>query len=253
LNTRALTVAGINAVQITVDQTAYAARDAALTDSKGIAAVESDLAQEMAVATLRDIKGLLKTVEDSRKDVKSPVLALGKAIDAEATKFTQPLEIEAARLSKLVATYQDAQRRAAEEAERKRQAELARIERERRQAEEAARREAEEAQAKARTMQEAVEAEERAKRQAEAAEQRAKLEREKAQMAMEAPVAKPKSMFVKPTVCFEVTDILELFEARPDLCELTPRAAAINAALRNGDRQIPGLRIWEETRVGVRV
>ncbi|MFM8357981.1 MAG: hypothetical protein ACKOET_05445, partial [Verrucomicrobiota bacterium] len=106
---------------------------------------------------------------------------------------------------------------------------------------------------------EAVEAERKARLAAQEAEEEAKQEKARAFLlrflglaAAPVPVAKPKGLSVTPTLRFEVTDVLVLFTARPELVDLVPKTAAINAALRGGDREIPGLRVWEETRVGVR-
>lgn len=253
MSDRALTVAGINAVQVTVDPAAYQTRYALLFDARAVTAVDSEFAQDLAVGTLKDLKTLLKLVEDSRKEVKAPVISLGRSIDTEATKFCEPLEAEANRLARLIASFQERQRLAAENAERLRQAELARIEQERRAAEEAARKAAAEAQAKATSTAEAVEAERKARLAAQEAEEKAKQEKARAFLAAApVPVAKPKGLSVTPTLRFEVTDVLVLFTARPELVDLVPKTAAINAALRGGDREIPGLRVWEETRVGVR-
>lgn len=251
MSDRALAVAGINTVQVTVSPSAYQSRYAVLFDARAVTAVDSEFAQDLAVGTLKDLKALLKLVEDSRKEVKAPVISLGRSIDQEATKFCEPLEAEANRLARLIASFQERQRLAAEAAERLRQAELARIEQERRAAEEAARKAAAEAQATSTA--EAVEAERKARLAAEEAEEKAKQEKARAFLAAAAvPVAKPKGLSITPTLRFEVTDVLALFTARPELVDLVPKPAAINAALRGGDREIPGLRVWEETRVGVR-
>lgn len=51
---------------------------------------------------------------------------------------------------------------------------------------------------------------------------------------------------------FEVTDIKALHAACPDLVELSVKRSDVLALIRTGTREIPGLRIFKETRVNIR-
>ena len=66
---------------------------------------------------LSQLKGLLKTLEESRQDVKAPVLQLGRDIDDKAREFAKTITSEATRLQALITTYY---RQQAEKVERAR-------------------------------------------------------------------------------------------------------------------------------------
>jgi hypothetical protein len=51
---------------------------------------------------------------------------------------------------------------------------------------------------------------------------------------------------------FEVEDIKAVYAARPDLCSLSILPAQVNCRIREGLRECPGLRIYEETVTHVR-
>ena len=86
--------------------------------------VKSDSTRTMAFDALRNIKVLLKEVETSRVELKAPALKIGGEIDSIAKSFTKELKAEADRLQGIIDDYTAAQVRIAEEAERKRLAEL---------------------------------------------------------------------------------------------------------------------------------
>ena len=50
----------------------------------------------------------------------------------------------------------------------------------------------------------------------------------------------------------DVTDIKALYGANPDLVELSVKRSDVLALIRGGTREIPGLRIYQDTRVTVR-
>lgn len=139
-------------------------RDNALAGAALIGKVNSPATNESATEALRNIKILIRDVEKARKTVKDPVLELCRAIDKAAGDAVTELKAEELRLNTLQGNYAQEQLNAAREAERKRQAELDRIERERREAEYQARRQAEEEE-----------------RQRQAAERKAREEREAAE------------------------------------------------------------------------
>ncbi len=51
---------------------------------------------------------------------------------------------------------------------------------------------------------------------------------------------------------YTVTDIRKLHAACPDLVELSVSRPAVVALIRSGTREIPGLRIYQETKVNIR-
>ena len=257
------------AVQIATD--AYAKRDAAIQDASTVRVVRDALTSQMAVDALRPIKELAKAVEKHRKEIKEPVLALGRLIDGTAKEFCVALEQEEARITKLLNTYQAEQDRIAREEEAKRQAEIRRLQdEERKRQEEAARkeREAKAAQEAAeRAAREAVNAEERkvAMEQARLAdEERRRLAAQAAQEAAIARQAEAKAMqptqtpqrsegaSVQRPWAFDLIDVNALHKARPELVELTVKRSEILARIRAGEREIPGVKIYQETKVSVR-
>jgi hypothetical protein len=51
---------------------------------------------------------------------------------------------------------------------------------------------------------------------------------------------------------YTVTDIRKLHAACPDLVELSVKRSDVLALIRSGTREIPGLRIFRETKVNIR-
>ena len=58
--------------------------------------------------------------------------------------------------------------------------------------------------------------------------------------------AKAEKMTVRKVWKHEVTDIGALYRARPEFCVIESRPYVINAEIRGGMHECPGLRIWEE-------
>jgi hypothetical protein len=152
----------------------------------------------------------------------------------------------------MVTDFQLAEQRRVAEEERKRLAELARIEQERRGLEAKAAAAAE----KART----------AKQQERAAEAEAEanLAALKVQEALRAPlpqVEKPKGMAVRRDVKWRCDDVRKLYAARPELCNLEAKASAIRAVcfpvqeateIAPDTTTVPGLALWWETNASTR-
>lgn len=59
---------------------------------------------------------------------------------------------------------------------------------------------------------------------------------------------------VRENICFEVTDIVALYEAAPYLVNLSPNTAAIKSACKGlrGDQTLPGVRHWREASTSIR-
>lgn len=250
---QALELSGFTGPTVAVNQAALTQRDESLASAALIMVVGSPEQQSSAVAALQDLRGWCKQVETARKELKAPVLNLGRQIDDTADQFCQPVLSEVARINLLVTNYQVAERKKAEAAEAARLAELKRIEAERIAKEKAEfdRTNAELAKAKSEQASEAaLKAEEERMRQIEAEAAKAKAQ------AMAAPVAAPPKaagLVTQEVWVHEVMDLHALYAARPDLVTLEPKSREINTAIRAGLRECPGLVIRKEIRTGVRV
>lgn len=231
----------------------------ALEGSRSITAVKDDFTNQVAVDSLKEIRSLSKALEASRVAAKNPALEFGRRVDAMAKAFRVELDAEDARLVKLASGFESEKRRKAQEAEDARQAILRRIEGERLAAENAERLKREAAEREllkaksAKARQEVEEklqiqrAEEEARRQKQAQEDAARV----------ALIPVPAETKVEGRVVIEkwVADVVSLhalYGSKPEFVNLTARMDDINAALRGGMRECPGLVIRKEVKVGVR-
>ena len=221
--------------EIELSPAAFNARAAALLASGNVRAIASVSDLDEAAAALTNIKSLTRSIEDSRKDVKAPVLEVGRRIDTVAKEYLAPLEVEASRLSVIVGSYQEASRRKAEkereEAAKAQAAALAELDR---------------AQAAAVASGDAA--------AADAARAVAADKIAESQLAVVAAEgARLDGITTRTAWKFDVSDINALFTARPELCIVTPNNAAIRAVIKaNRGAAIPGLRIWQEAGAIVR-
>ena len=103
--------------------------------------VNDVVTHDHAVSVQSDISTCRRTIEKSRKELKAPVLALGKLIDATAATEDKDLEVEEKRIAAMVSDFQaieyrraiaaaNAKRFEEERIERERQAELRKIQEE---------------------------------------------------------------------------------------------------------------------------
>lgn len=222
----------IGEVSVAIAPDAITRRDAAVSWAQMFDAVTTPEQQAEVVEAMKPLREIERGVEADRKAVKAPVLDLGRAVDAKAAQFVEPVAHELRRLSNLVAQYQFEERKRMAEAEAKRQEEI---------------RKAAEVQRKA----------EEERRKAEAAGRPAPPPPPPAPP-LPPPVPfreppKPAGLVVRDVWQFEVLDLRALYAARPELVKLEAKAAEINAAIARGERTIPGLRIWSEMTAGVRV
>jgi chemotaxis protein histidine kinase CheA len=173
--------------------------------AKAIERVAGESSQQMTVNVLGEIQNALSIVEKDRVAIKAPFLALGKKIDAAAQEYCGVLEIEKARLKRLLGEFQAAIQRKADEERRVQMAELARLQKEREEAE-------------AKNDQAAVVAVEM-----------------KAVEVLTAPaqaiVPKAEGMAVKYKWAVKVNNIDALYKLMPDLVKLEPRLREINARI----------------------
>lgn len=154
---------------------------------------------------------------------------------------------------------QERLRKIEEEARAKERARLAEIQRLADEKAARARTEAGRERAAAEALRLKAESEERAKREAEERERKAiddakRRDEEEARrvadtrMAAVVAVVKPKDTSTRNKPCFEITDIVALYEAAPFLVNMTPNTAALNSAIKNlrGEQTLPGVKHWFE-------
>ena len=268
MSTTALAILG-DGYQIQITPEAEKQKATILSAARAVVAVTDPDSCDIAQSRLRSLASVRTAVESSRKQVKAPVIDLGKRIDGIASDFVADVVAEEARLSGLVTEYAREQQRIKREAELAAEQERQRIERERHEAEMAAQREAariererqaaekaaheaeiarlkaeaaqsEEGQRAAREAQEKAlaaqrEAEARAeaaRRQSEADAAAAREREETARSAAAAVIAAPAPAGVREEIDFEVEDILAFVAKFPQLCRIEPKRAEVLAALK---------------------
>lgn len=126
------------ALQVSIAPGAITAKTRALEESEMVSKVENACQQSFAVAAQAGLDSLIRITEKARKQIKQPVIELGRKIDAQAESFVKELTDERNRVTMLVANFQAlelarvraaeaAARMEAERIERERLAELRRI------------------------------------------------------------------------------------------------------------------------------
>lgn len=250
-----LIVQNLKEVTLSVSVDAIRLRTNALGKASEIAAVENPEQLEKTVEVLSELKGLTKTMEAARTKEKKPVLDIGRNIDTKSAEYSAPIAEEINRLNAMVTSYY----RAEEARAARKNKFLAAVEDTRRANEEAAANEASQAAEELHKAAEAaptVEAALELQAQAQVQEQVALQAEEKASTSTAVAVAEPTratGMIAKKTWKFEVLDLKALYAARPELVKLEVRTALVNAAIQlDGGKEIPGLKIYEDTSVTVR-
>jgi DNA repair exonuclease SbcCD ATPase subunit len=268
MSTTALAILG-DGYQIQITPEAEKQKATIIQAARAVVAVTDADSCDIAQSRLRSLASVRTAVESSRKQVKAPVIDLGKRIDGIAADFVADVVAEEARLSSLVTEYAREQQRIKREAELAAEQERQRIERERHEAEMVAQREAariererqaaeraaheaeiarlkaeaaqseegqraaREAQEKALAAQKEAEARaEAARRQAESDAAAAREREEAARIAAAAAVAAPAPAGVREEIDFEVEDILAFVAKFPQLCRIEPKRAEVLAALK---------------------
>lgn len=272
MSTNGITIFRRTELSVAIEPGALTLREAALDKSALVAVVESPTDQEAAVAAQIELERVCKLVESQRKEVKAPVLELGRQIDATAEKFVADLKAEVVRVSRLVGDYvalEAAKARAAAEAAR---LEQERIERDRLKAEQDA---AAKAAADARRLEEerqkalaaATTHEDLERAQAEADRKQRELQaaqqveaariaaeaaaRQQAVKIPDAPV-KADGQSVRTDWEITITDIHALYRAHPNAVKMEPRLSEIRQLLDMGVK-VHGVRAEKVIKSGVRV
>ena len=207
--------------EVVIAEDAYSLRNHALLDAGNIVAVDDVFDANAAATAQAALKHILTEIESSRKDVKAPILQIGRKIDAIAKEFLADVVTEEARIAKMLGAYQ-------------------RIERDKKVA----------AQREAMAAENAIMIEQ-AQKAADSGDVMQPIE----QTALD-KIAELRNQVadkhdavagvkVKTTTKFEVLDAAVLLQARPDL--FTPDDRKIRAALKH-TKTIPGINVWEETK-----
>jgi membrane protein involved in colicin uptake len=206
------------------------------TELTAIATVTTPDAQLVATNVARDAQSFLKRLEASRKAVKSPVLEIGRKVDALADELAAQVKAEMQRVGALVAKFQQAEAIRVEQE---------RIERQKREAEAMAA--ARDAARKERELAEKMQSEADF---AKALEAEAEAKRKEA--AMYATLTAPQPAAIKAegsatrrVLRYEVTDIKAAYAAAPHLFSVEIKPSAVTSTC-NKDTVIPGMRFWEE-------
>lgn len=221
--------------EVVVQKEAYLVREGALNEAKDIVEVSDAFTKEIAVDVLKQIKGITSDVEKARKELKAPVLELGKKIDTCAASYVENLQKEYNRINRLLSLY------AAEELKRQ-QEEQRRIEAEQRRLEA-------EKEAQRKQLEEAKSIEEKAEI-SEKIETTVKLVADTKAVAKQA-TPKVEGVTVKQSMDFEILDIEAVAIARPDLVIIKPNRRAILEAIKT-ETKINGLRIFPKVSTSVR-
>lgn len=190
--------------------------------------ISDDILQTKSADFVKQLNAHMKVAEDSRKATKEPVLDLGRAVDAVFKTVSDPLHDAKTAVERAMTAY-------AQEHARKQQ--------------EAARKAAEEAQ-------------QRAREQAELAAMEAEL------MGEDVPPETPPMPEVTIPSNAEASRITSDYGVTASLrgrwtyevvdSASVPRHllmvndAAVKAAIKAGERNVPGLRIFQETKIGIR-
>lgn len=103
-NNTALILAG-SGYSLTVSPEAYQKKEALLSASAGVTVVSTNDESADAQFRLRQLAQMRILVDASRKEVKEPVLRIGKQIDAAAKEFLLELEAEEGRIRRLVSDH----------------------------------------------------------------------------------------------------------------------------------------------------
>lgn len=145
---------GAELTSVSAAEAARQKRDELLAMARRGTCIKDAAGNARAADILRELKLFSRSVEEGRKSAKAPILELASKVDALAKELTTDLEAEAARISRLVGTYQAEQERIAEEARKRAFEEEQRL---RREAEEKQRKLDEEAAAERRRQEEQAE------------------------------------------------------------------------------------------------
>lgn len=222
------------------DLLARVAKITAVTDAKS---------RDIAINAAASVKARMSAAEDARKKEKDPYYKTGKAIDSTVAEYNADLEIQLRRLNGMVGQY-ETNRRAEEERERQRQvaeakrledARLLKLKEEQEASERAAASEKNklapenkaahlEAALDAQDAQDKIEAEQR------------KLDQQRIDAAEENRKNAASGGMLRYEYDIDITNLHELYKARPDCVKLTPDLVQIKYLINNSPSiELPGV------------
>ena len=192
----------------------------ALITAKDVTSVDDGFEAQIAAQAQSTLRELIKNMEESRKLAKSPILEVGRNIDAISKDYIDDVKSEELRIAKLLGSFQKVERDKKMIAERE-----CKIE---------------EDQLLERAIEEALETGDPFKIDETAQVKIARLRQEAS--AKHDAVAGVK---VRTTIKFEIEDEVVLKFHHPEL--FSPNESKIRAALKH-TKTIPGILVWEETK-----
>ena len=193
----------------------------ALITAKDVTSVDDGFEAQIAAQAQSTLRELIKNMEESRKLAKSPILEVGRNIDAISKDYIDDVKSEELRIAKLLGSFQKVERDKKLIAERE-----CRIE---------------EDQILERAVEEALETGKDITQLDETAQVKIARLRQEASAKHDA-VAGVK---VRTTIKFEIEDEVVLKFHHPEL--FSPNESKIRAALKH-TKTIPGILVWEETK-----
>jgi len=241
MNTQPLAVIGLTDFDVTIPAEYEQRKNDALELARSIKIVDNAEQQQDAIASASLLKGLVAGMEKTRKLIKEPVLAAGRKIDDIAKIYSASIEKELSRVELLASQWQAKENK--------------RLEAIRQEQERIAREAQESAEAERKTFLSVIASSTDETRDAiqraadEAAERNAEAARERQQTMLAMTTPKAAGARVSTVMDFEVLDIWQLAAARPDLVTIEPKRALIKAAIAIPNSNIPGIRVFEETKV----
>lgn len=248
----ALSIQHADAVSISVLPSTLDAKALVIAEASEIAEVNDAFEADCAVQVVRKIKALQAQVERSRKEVKKPVLDLGRRIDSIADEFCVDLSAEASRIQALLNAHVERELRARAEIERQQREAARKAEEDRRHQEAEARRLEEEKRQAEAAAAAPFDAQEKEEAEAKLAELDARLTAHPPPpVPVSRPIAQPAPLPPAPAAKevwhYKVTDIAALYATKPELVRLSENVSAIKAEINAGMRECPGIEIWSET------
>lgn len=209
----------------------------------GIKSVINANDHQAAGAVLANIQAYIKGVRDAGLSFRRPMNDFTSLVKSTEDQHLAPLLNEKERIGRLVADFAVQEARRVAEEERKRMAEFEAKERARQEE----LRKAEEARLKA-----LESGKKKDLKAAEAQAAKAEAATEQVQTLIAAPMpeaSKAAGISVRKVLKWEVTDIMALVKDRPDLCNITPKASAIQAVcIPEMPNKPAGLKLWWENK-----
>ncbi len=204
-----------------------------LTAATGIKAVTSAELNEVAGQVVREIRTYIKSVEAMRQTLTKPLLDGQRLLKSLADDHLAPLIEQQKRIEKLATNFLESEQRRVEAEERERRESFLKAEQERIALEEKAR--------NGSTLLERM-----------TAQRKATFAESQVQAIIAAPepeMQRAKGQTMKQVLRYEVLDIHAVYKARPELCNLEIKPAAVRATC-FPEMPVPGLKLyWENQSV----